>query len=29
MNSLSGIIEDKDRTIKARFKESFDQVVVN
>lgn len=29
MNSLSGIIEDMDRTIKARFKESFDQVVVN
>lgn len=29
MDSLNGIIEDMDRTIKARFKESFDQVVVN
>ncbi|MCQ4635541.1 chromosome segregation protein SMC [Anaerovorax odorimutans] len=29
MDSLNAIISDMDRTIKARFKESFDQVVVN
>lgn len=29
VDSLSGIIDDMDRTIKERFKESFDQVVVH